>query len=74
MGYVLQDINLRWHCGMLALYIVWTTRYFVNQNLMVTEQEMAVLREYVPDLLYDDGNSRVDLYMKVCDVISAVRN
>ena len=46
----------------------------VPQNkIELTEQEMAALREYVPDLLYDDGNSHVDLYMKVCDVISAMR-
>ena len=85
MGYVLQDISLQWHCGKLALCIVWTLGYFVNQNLMVltlnllcqkltviavllflnkiqlTEQEMAVLREHVPDPLHDDENSGVDL-------------
>lgn len=47
----------------------------VPQNkIELTEQEMAVLREHVSDLLYDDRNSGVDLYMKVCDVISAMRN
>ena len=47
----------------------------IPQNkIELTKQEMAVLREHVPDLLYDDGNSGVDLYMNVCDVISAMRN
>lgn len=47
----------------------------VPQNkIELTEHEMAVLREHVPDPLYDDGNSGVELYMKVCDVISAMRN
>ena len=47
----------------------------VPQNkIELTEQEMAVLRQHVPDPLYDDGNSGVDLYMKVFDVISAMSN
>lgn len=47
----------------------------VPQNkIELTEHEMAVLREHVPDPLYDDGNSGVELFMKVCDVISAMRN
>ena len=55
--------------GFRSFHVLVTT----NQ-IQLTEQEMAVLREHVPDPLYDDGNSGVDLNMKVCDVISAMGN
>ena len=31
---------------------------------------MTILRRQVPDPLYDDGNSGIDLYVDVCSVLS----
>lgn len=46
----------------------------LQNQIQLTEQQKAVLREHVPHPLRDDGNTGVDLYMKVCDVISAMGN
>ena len=36
---------------------------------------MIILRRQVPDRLFDDGNSGIDLYVNVCSVIKkTIRN
>ena len=35
---------------------------------------MTIIRRPVPDPLYDDGNSGIDLYVTVCNVIKTIRN
>ena len=39
-------------------------------QVQLTEEEVAALRIHVPDPLEDDGNSGIDLYIKVCDIIT----
>ena len=43
-------------------------------QLQLTEEEVAALRIHVPDPLEDDGNSGIDLYIKVCDIITTMKN
>ena len=45
-----------------------------ENQVQLTEQEMAVLRTHVPDPLEDDGNSGFDLFISVCDVVKSVNN
>ena len=40
-----------------------------ENQIQLTEEEMTILRRQVPDPLYDDGNSGIDLYVNVCNVI-----
>ena len=41
-----------------------------ENQIQLTEEEMTILRRQVPDPLYDDGNSGIDLYVNVCSVLS----
>ena len=43
-------------------------------QVQLTEEEVAALRIHVPDPLEDDGNSGIDLYIKVCDIITTMKN
>ena len=45
-----------------------------KNQVQLTEQEMAVLKTHVPDPLEDDGNSGIDLFISVCDVVKSVNN
>lgn len=45
-----------------------------ESQVQLTEQEMTVLRNHVPDPLEDDGNSGIDLYIKVCDALKRMRD
>lgn len=45
-----------------------------DNQVQLTEQEMAVLKTHVPDPLEDDGNSGIDLFISVCDVVKSVNN
>ena len=41
-----------------------------DNQIQLTEEEMTILRRQVPDPLYDDGNSGIDLYIDVCSMLS----
>ena len=45
-----------------------------ENQIQLSEQEKSDLRSHVPDPLYDDGNSGIDLYIKVCNTIKTMRN
>ena len=45
-----------------------------ENQVQLTEQEMAILKTHVPDPLEDDGNSGIDLFIRVCDVIKSVKS
>ena len=45
-----------------------------ENEVRLNEQEMAVLLTHVPDPLEDDGNSGIDLFIRVCDVVKSVKN
>ena len=46
-----------------------------ENQIQLTEEEMIILRRQVPDRLFDDGNSGIDLYVNVCNVIiKTIRN
>ncbi|PFX19637.1 hypothetical protein AWC38_SpisGene15939 [Stylophora pistillata] len=45
-----------------------------ENQVQLTEQEMAVLKTHVPDPLEDDWNSGIDLFISVCDVVKSVNN
>ena len=37
-------------------------------------KKVTVLKTHVPDPLEDDGNSGIDLFLRVCDFVKSVRN
>ena len=45
-----------------------------ESEVQLTEQEMTVLRNHVPNPLEDDGNCGINLYMKVCEVLKRMRD
>ena len=45
-----------------------------ESEVQLTEQEMTVLRNHVPDPLEDDGSYGINLYMKVCEVLKRMRD
>ena len=45
-----------------------------ENQIQPTEEEITILRRQVPDPLYDDGNSGIDLYVNGCNVIKTIRN
>lgn len=45
-----------------------------ESEVHLTEQEMTILRNHVPDPLEDDGNCGIDLYIKVCEVLKRMRD
>ena len=44
-----------------------------ESQLQLTEKDMTVLRNHVPDPLEDDRNSDNDLYIKFCETLKRVR-
>ena len=84
----LENANPQWHYGILALCIVWMMQYSEPESygidfeslssvpesqLQLTEKDMTVLRNHVPDPLEDDRNSDNDLYIKFCETLKRVR-
>ena len=45
-----------------------------GNQVQLTVQEMTVLKTHVPDPLEDDGNSGIDLFLRVRDFVTSVRN
>ena len=45
-----------------------------ESEIQLTEQEMTVLRNHVPDPLEDNGNSGIDLYIRVCEALKRLRD
>ena len=45
-----------------------------GNQVQLTVQEMTVLKTHVPDPLEDDGNSGIDLFLRVRDFVESVRN
>ncbi|XP_068747410.1 uncharacterized protein [Montipora capricornis] len=45
-----------------------------GNHVQLTVQEMTVLKTHVPDPLEDDGNSGIDLFLRVRDFVKSVRD
>jgi len=45
-----------------------------GSQVQLTERGMTVLKNHVPDPLEDDGNSGIDLYIKVCEALKRTRD
>lgn len=45
-----------------------------DTQVQLTVQELTTLNTHVPDPLEDDGNSGIDLYIKVCEAIKRMKD